>query len=311
MSRALVQDLRRSPDVAGVMLLAMASVHGGHVLLEHADRPRRCGAARRGGRLDRRRLLAFHAPGVHQRHAAAAVDDLAAAPAAQFDPAQPPPGVHAGATRPAAPAKRKVARRVLDAIPVGTALARRASHNPPPGRSGEAQPLVPDMEDSTSLAQITVLCDSLGGGLAVNPLAVAAPGGSDVAAVGGLDVLQCAAVVGQCVSDGTLPGGLGNLDGPAVCDERRVQVLLGCAHGDHFFRGSDGGTGTGPGRGRAGRGWRAAPDAGVITGDQVNDVSCRHGVRRFGLGAEEPSGMLPRPSPGAAAGVGSGPPGAG
>jgi hypothetical protein len=54
MSRALVQDLRRSPGVADVMLLAMASVHGGLILLEHADRPRRCGAAWRGGRLDRR-----------------------------------------------------------------------------------------------------------------------------------------------------------------------------------------------------------------------------------------------------------------
>jgi hypothetical protein len=57
MSRALIQDLRRSPGVADVMLLAMASVHGGLILLEHADRPRRCGAAWRGGRLDRRRLL--------------------------------------------------------------------------------------------------------------------------------------------------------------------------------------------------------------------------------------------------------------
>jgi hypothetical protein len=57
MSRALIQDLRRSPGVADVMLLAMASVHGGLILLEHADRPRRCGAAWRDGRLDRRRLL--------------------------------------------------------------------------------------------------------------------------------------------------------------------------------------------------------------------------------------------------------------
>ena len=84
---------------------------------------------------------------------------------------------------------------------------------------------------------VAVLGDGLGGALAGSPLAVAAPGGSQLAAVGGLDVLQGAAVVRQCGSDGTLPGGLGNLDGLPVCDERRVRALLGCAHDDHFSRG--------------------------------------------------------------------------
>jgi hypothetical protein len=75
------------------------------------------------------------------------------------------------------------------------------------------------------------LCEALAGDV----LAVAAPGRSQLVAVGGLDVLQRTAVVRQCGSDGTLPGGLGSLDGLPVCDERRVWVLLGCAHGDHFF----------------------------------------------------------------------------
>lgn len=44
--------------------------------------------------------------------------------------------------------------------------------------------------------------------------------------VGGLYVLQYAAVVSKCGSDGTLPGGLGNFDSFPVCDERRVRALL-------------------------------------------------------------------------------------
>ena len=47
--------------------------------------------ARSGRQLDRRQRSALHAPGGHYRHPSAAVDGLAAAPATQPGPTQPPP----------------------------------------------------------------------------------------------------------------------------------------------------------------------------------------------------------------------------
>jgi nucleoside-diphosphate-sugar epimerase len=79
-----------------------------------------------------------------------------------------------------------------------------------------------------------ILRNGLGGALADSPLAVAEPGGRQVAAVGRLDVLQYPTVVGQRGSDGTLPDRLGHLDGLPVYGERRVQILLRYTHDDHL-----------------------------------------------------------------------------
>ena len=79
--------------------------------------------------------LAFHAPGGNHRHLAAAVGNLAAAPAAQLNPTQPPPGVHAGGHQPAAPANASRAeswpvRSISRArAPASTSTPRRASRS--------------------------------------------------------------------------------------------------------------------------------------------------------------------------------------